>query len=79
MLTLKNPCIDPAYVTIESMPLVIHSYDLYDFDPTGLQWIHDPFNVNTVPISHTLCGDLTYEATFMDNPIDTVSDPMKYN
>jgi hypothetical protein len=35
-LRIKNPCIDPAYVTITQMPLVNQAYDLYDFDPIGL-------------------------------------------
>jgi len=35
-LRLKNPCIDPTYVTIAQVPLVNQAYDLYDFDPTGL-------------------------------------------
>ena len=41
--------------------------------------MHDPFILDTVPIVHTLCGDLTYVATFMNNPIDTLSLPMIYD
>ena len=33
----------------------------------------------TSPTSHTLCGELTYEATFMDSSIDESSDPMSYD
>ena len=54
-------------------------YDLYDFDPAGLQWTHSEFTIFTVPIAHTLCGDLTYEATFMSQAIDSVAQPMSYD
>ena len=33
----------------------------------------------TTPDSHTLCGEFTYEATFMDNPIDLSTAPMSYD
>ena len=53
---------------------------MYDFAPTGLQWIHDPFDISTSPIiAHTLCGGLTYEATFMNIAVDTGTEPMKYD
>ena len=33
-LTLKNPCIDPAYTSIATVPLPVGlSYQLWDFDP----------------------------------------------
>ena len=54
-------------------------YVLYDFSLIGLQWIHDPFVLNTVPIAHTLCGGFTYEATFMNNSIDLTTMPMTYD
>ena len=66
-------------MSIQTAPLVAQIYDLYDFAPNGLVWIHDPFILDTVPISHTLCGDFTFEATFMDSSINIISDPMKYD
>ena len=32
-LTLKNPCIDPAYVTIEKAELLNYAYNLFMYDP----------------------------------------------
>ena len=52
---------------------------MFDFAPSGLQWVHDPFVLVTDPIPHTLCGGFTYEATFIASSIDTVSAPMKYD
>jgi len=78
ILTIKNPCIDPNYVTIQTKPLNDQNYDLYDLAPNGLQWIHDAFVLNTLPFSHTLCGGFTYKATFKDTAISASSSPMKY-
>ena len=78
-LTIKNPCIDIAYVTIEKAELANIEYNLYSYDELGFQFVHDPFRINTVPISHSLCGQLTYESTFMtipiDNSINVLSEP----
>ena len=56
-LTLRNPCIDPAYVTIEQAVLLNQVYEIYEFD-SGFQFTHNPFTVKTLPYDHTLCGDL---------------------
>ena len=69
-LTLKNPCIDSAYVSIQTASLLWRNYDLYDHPPLGLHWVHKKFTVKTLPIDHTLCGGLTYEATFNDLAVD---------
>ena len=76
---IKNPCIDPAFVQIDSLALTDQIYDLYDFDPVGFQWIHPDFVLVTNPISHALCGGFTYAATFMNNVIDMTTNPMKYD
>ena len=79
-LTLKNPCIDIAYVTIQQAELQNIEYYLHSYDLLGFQFVHDPFIINTVPISHNLCGQLTYESTFMtipiDNSISVLSEPL---
>ena len=75
-LWLKNPCLDSDYVTIQTKPLVVKAYDLYY---SQIAWTHDAFVINTVPTTHTLCGDLTYKATFMDSLIDPSTTPMSYN
>lgn len=38
---------------------------------------HEPFVVNTVPISHDMCGSLTIFAKFDGQPVD--GDPLLYN
>ena len=41
---------------------------------------HSEFSVDTVPITHSLCGDLTYSATYDGNPISSPTDqPLGYN
>ena len=47
--------------------------------PDGLQWTHNAFTIVTQPNTHTLCGEITYEATFMGNIVDADSSPMKYD
>ena len=76
MLKLKNPCIDSDYVTIQTNLLAAKNYALHE---TTLAWTHDAFVINTAPITHTLCGELSYEATFMNNPIDLDTNPMSYD
>lgn len=78
-LKLKNPCIDPNFVTIVTQPALPQSYILYDLNPTGHQWVHDQFTLQTVPIDHDFCGDFTYEATFMGDYVDAASLPMVYD
>ena len=78
-LRLKNPCIDPIFVSIQTAPVPAQQYILYDLAPTGLQWVHDPFTLVTVPFQHDYCGDFTYEATFMNNPIDGTTAPMEHD
>jgi len=54
-------------------------YELYEFDPIGFQFTHDPFTIVTVPIVHTLCGVLTYTSTFDGNDISSTSSaPIQY-
>ena len=42
-------------------------------------WTHDAFVVETAPITHTLCGELSFVAQFMGNTIDETSADMKYD
>ena len=53
-LTLKNPCVDPNFVTIEKAALPTGlEYTLYDFDSEqGYTFTHDPFQIVTEPIDH---------------------------
>ena len=42
-LRLRNPCTDPAYVTILTKPLPDQTYGLYTYNPVGFQWNYEPF------------------------------------
>ena len=75
---MKNPCIDTTYVRIKTTTLVSQSYDLFDFDPIGLQWDHSPFTLDTLPFTHQLCGPFTYVARFQGAIINSASTPMSY-
>ena len=85
--TIKNPCIDPTYVTIEKAVLLNQIYELHEFDPVGYEFTHDPFVIKTLPFDHSLCGSLTYTSTFMTVDIDEtiavfadpMSDPVRYD
>ena len=79
-LTFKNPCTDAAFVTIQTEALVDQSYELYEYDPVGFEFTHQEFKIQTVPISHELCGGLTYTSTFNGLAINSSSAwPVKYN
>ena len=75
LLKLRNPCIDPAYITINQVPLPVgEQYILHDFKVVGgYTFFHDPFDIVTLPFQHDLCGGLTYTATFNGSPIDTTT------
>ena len=48
-LTLRNPCIDPAFVKVTMVPLTNQTYILHYFNLTGYEWTHPPFQVVTLP------------------------------
>ena len=77
-LKVKNPCVDPKFVQIVSASLPSGvSYNLFFGDPLdGYKFTHDPF---TLSVSHSLCGDIGYTSTFMSQPIDLTTTPMKYD
>ena len=81
-LKVKNPCINPAFVTIDSKALPTgEEYTLHELKVTGgYSFTHTAFEIVTTPISHTLCGDLTYVATFESITINTTTKPpMEYD
>ena len=63
-------------MTISTAVLLNQVYELYENDPIGFQFTHDPFTVVTTPIAHSLCGSLSYTSTFMATLIDPATDPM---
>jgi len=44
-LTLKNPCIDSNFVTIDTSVLLNQFYELHEHDPVGFQFTHDPYTI----------------------------------
>ena len=46
-LTLKNPCIDPNFVFIKPSVLLNQVYELHEHDPSGYQFTHAPFVIET--------------------------------
>ena len=76
-LTVKNPCVDQNFVSIVGSPLNALQYDI-NTGPNAYA-AHTEFTVNTVPIVHMLCGDLTYSATYKGNPISTSDMPLAYD
>ena len=69
ILRIKNPCLDPDFVKIVPNNLLNKTYSLgsyADLSPAGMQWNHAPFTVETYPVQHDQCGEISYEAFFND-------------
>jgi hypothetical protein len=60
IVTLKNPCINPAFVTVQTTPLPRITYQLGSYPTSGFTFETQAFAIVTRPIVHTLCGSLTY-------------------
>ena len=63
-LRIKNPCLDPDFVKIVPNDLFYMTYTLGSFAPNGMEFEHNRFTVETYPVQHDLCGEITYEAFF---------------
>ena len=49
-------------------------YILHDYKAVGgYTFTHDPFIIVTSPITHSMCGGLTYTATFNGSAISTTT------
>ena len=76
---MKNPCFDPALITIDPVPLPPgpHSYKLYSYDFLEPYWIitHDSWSYSTQPTSHQFCGTISYSATYEGVVADEFSMP----
>ena len=82
ILRVKNPCIDPEFVSISQKELPIGEvYVLHNFKAQGgYTFTHAPFELVTNPIAHNLCGKLAYTAKFESEPIDAMTKPpMSYD
>ena len=69
ILRVKNPCLDPKYVKIVPNDLFYMTYTLGSFAPSGMEFEHNRFTVETYPVQHDLCGEITYEAFFNGQPV----------
>ena len=78
-LKVENPCYDPSYVSITTSPFPAgpFMYTLYFGSLVSPNHIvsHSPYLVTTSPITHTLCGSITYEATFRGAVADSTTFP----
>ena len=68
-LRVLNPCYDANYVEIVTSPLPIgapHSYTLYHYSVVDPYWFmtHDAWTYQTQPMTHQMCGTISYSATF---------------
>ena len=69
-------------MTVAQKPLPTGlEYILHDFKAAGgYTFVHEAFDIQILPFSHTLCGGLTYTATFNGAAIDTsTKPPMAYD
>ena len=61
--TVKNPCVDPNFVTVSDPTVNALTY-IVD-NPTPTTDVHGEALISTVPITHTLCGTtVTYTAIY---------------
>ena len=74
-LTVKNPCIDPNFVTITAPTMAALTYTISS-DPAKFA-SHSAFTISTLPIPHTLCGNIAYSATFDGTAVN--DDPLDYD
>ena len=78
-LTFLNPCIDASFVTITAPTPPTPMPELSYIISSGLKEFaaHPTFKIKTLPIPHTLCGDIAYSATFDGTAVD--GDPLDYD
>ena len=65
-LTFLNPCTDASFVTITAPTPPTPMLELSYIISSGLKEFaaHPTFKIKTLPIPHTLCGDIAYSARF---------------
>ena len=75
-MTIKNPCIDSNFVTIQAPTLTNETYIIDSGE--DIFGAHSSFNVVTTPVGGlSLCGTLSFVAKFDGKPAD--GDPLSYN
>ena len=75
VLTLRNPCIDPDYITILKLPIFREMYTLFD----EMEWAYPTNTYETRPIGHSLCGGLSNSVIFIDESLTLDSAPISYD
>ena len=77
-LRIKNPCIDPFFVTIQTISFLSerHTYVIHDEE---LEWQFEEFSVATYPIEHDLCGDLSYRVIYGQENLTPISKPFGFD
>ena len=75
-LTIKNPCINQNYVTIQAPTFTKKTYTI---DSGSFEFpAEDSFTVMTTPlVGHNLCGSLSFVAKYDNAMVD--GDPLDYN
>ena len=76
-LRIKNPCIDSIFVQIQTaaLPAGPQSYTLFfnSLESPFSIITHSAWSYSTTPIAHTLCGTISYTATFEGSSVDTTT------
>ena len=83
-VTFKNPCLDTDFVQIVAPELFPYEFFIGDVNP--LKFSHEPFEIITMPITHTLCagwrkGSARFTVTprFDNFIIDEADEPVSYD
>jgi len=67
-IIIQNPCLNANYVSIQAATLADLEYTVGSGAQTYAP--HSAFQVVTVPITHTLCGNLVYQPLYNGQPLD---------
>ena len=80
-LRLKNPCVDPHFVSISqpSLPVSLLQPITYTLFDSAEDYTHNMFEIVTEPIEHSLCGDFELTPGFNGDTIDDESRPLSYD
>ena len=66
-VNVKNPCIDPSFVTISNVDSTLTTKDYVVFAPAEqITPGFSAFTINTVPVTHTLCGAVQLTGQYED-------------
>ena len=71
-IQVKNPCIDESYVQINAPTLADQTYSLYSPSETF------KLTASTTSTAHSLCGSISYSASFDEVAIDETSSPLTF-